>query len=482
MERGWLILYDDRMTKRYVGGIVMDGLGRILLVRRTPSDPQMGGLWSLPAGEVEPGEADDQALTREFSEVVGLNIRVHDLAASVSRPNWAVNMYDVSTDDKIEPRPNDPDIAEVAYFAVGDLPERTVLEARIGIIRCWLRRADSINAATYSRLIDGLFSSLFYSYLAPWLDRFSDFDFLPVVKRLIFGTPFRKFKSAVPFLLSDMSQEARALAVTSEISFALWTVLDDMCDERQARYGVPTIHEQIGRRETLSCLFGSVESLRRSLNEKFDSGYADAIAEALLLCAKGQIEHFNRRTYASVDEYLAVAADRTEFLGVTWDYSMRCLGEQGKGTALRQLHSKTARFGQLLNDYFDLREPAQLRDYKSHTYSSYAIILREKIEEQGNFDLLWDRQTRQDAVAGFHEALTKYDVQGDMSLRASAMLNSLLSYVQQLPFDAAERTMISGWLELSGFWLVHASAAEPDRASDMTKFVDHLDGLCGELQ
>jgi 8-oxo-dGTP diphosphatase len=67
-----------------VGAIVVDGDGRLLLVRR--GRPPGVGLWSLPGGRVEPGETDDEALRRELMEETGLEIAVGGLAGTVTRP------------------------------------------------------------------------------------------------------------------------------------------------------------------------------------------------------------------------------------------------------------------------------------------------------------------------------------------------------------------------------------------------------------
>lgn len=66
-----------------VGAIVLDGEGRLLLIRR--GTPPGKGLWSLPGGRVEPGESDAQALTRELAEETGLEITVGPLVGSVLR-------------------------------------------------------------------------------------------------------------------------------------------------------------------------------------------------------------------------------------------------------------------------------------------------------------------------------------------------------------------------------------------------------------
>lgn len=79
------------MRVNCVGAIIVDGDGRLLLIRRghAPSE----GLWSLPGGRVEPGESDAEALVREVREETGLVVRPGPLAGAVERGVYAINDY-----------------------------------------------------------------------------------------------------------------------------------------------------------------------------------------------------------------------------------------------------------------------------------------------------------------------------------------------------------------------------------------------------
>jgi 8-oxo-dGTP diphosphatase len=66
------------------GGIVFDGDGRLLVVRR--ARPPGQGLWSVPGGKCLPGEPPREACVREVAEETGLAIVVYRFAGRVQRP------------------------------------------------------------------------------------------------------------------------------------------------------------------------------------------------------------------------------------------------------------------------------------------------------------------------------------------------------------------------------------------------------------
>jgi 8-oxo-dGTP diphosphatase len=74
----------DLPAIRCVGALIHDPGGRLLLVLRG-NDPGRG-LWSVPGGKVEPGEADDVALRREVAEETELSVTVGELCGVVERP------------------------------------------------------------------------------------------------------------------------------------------------------------------------------------------------------------------------------------------------------------------------------------------------------------------------------------------------------------------------------------------------------------
>jgi ADP-ribose pyrophosphatase YjhB (NUDIX family) len=64
-------------------GAILDGEGRILLVRRSDD-----GLWCLPCGWVEPNESPEEAVIREVREEAGLDVKpTHLVGVFTRKPN-----------------------------------------------------------------------------------------------------------------------------------------------------------------------------------------------------------------------------------------------------------------------------------------------------------------------------------------------------------------------------------------------------------
>lgn len=83
----------DPRSIRCVGAVVHDAQGRLLLVRRA-NEPGRG-LWSLPGGRVEPGESDEQAVTRELAEETGMTVSVDRHVGTVTRSAPEGSAFDI---------------------------------------------------------------------------------------------------------------------------------------------------------------------------------------------------------------------------------------------------------------------------------------------------------------------------------------------------------------------------------------------------
>lgn len=117
-----------------VGVLIVRG-GRLLLVKR--KYPPYPGLWSMPAGFMEYGEAPEDCAVRETLEETGLRIRVGALVGVYSgcddpRTHAILIVYRASFSSG-RPIPGD-DASEVGWFPLKKLP-RLAFRAHLKAIR-----------------------------------------------------------------------------------------------------------------------------------------------------------------------------------------------------------------------------------------------------------------------------------------------------------------------------------------------------------
>ena len=125
---------------RVVAGALFDAAGRILIADR-PAGKHMAGRWEFPGGKIAPGEGDEQALQRELSEELGVEVLAarHFLTLTHGYPDrivelsmWIVEQY------RGEPRALDGQ--RLKWVAVERLLEEDILEADRPFIEALLAR------------------------------------------------------------------------------------------------------------------------------------------------------------------------------------------------------------------------------------------------------------------------------------------------------------------------------------------------------
>lgn len=107
--------------KLVAGCLVIDGDGRVLLIRRGIV-PQIGR-WTFPGGYVDLGETPDQAALRETLEEVRMNVRlgrVFGVYADPDRPEAAVVVY--LAEPGAEPPGLSLEATEARYFGHDEIP------------------------------------------------------------------------------------------------------------------------------------------------------------------------------------------------------------------------------------------------------------------------------------------------------------------------------------------------------------------------
>ena len=121
-----------------VGAIVVDGQGRLLMIKR--GHEPGAGLWSIPGGRIEPGESDAEAVIREMIEETGLTVEVGRLIGRVQRPGLNGTVIDIrdyaATVTGGTLRAGD-DAADARWVAPGELESLDITEGLIDALTDW---------------------------------------------------------------------------------------------------------------------------------------------------------------------------------------------------------------------------------------------------------------------------------------------------------------------------------------------------------
>lgn len=107
-----------------VGGLVLN-CDRVLLVRQSPGH-SLEGLWTIPWGQIDPGESPSEAVLREIAEEAGITARVSGLLGLQELPDPWLGMIGIlflcdHVDGEPVPDSRETDAAE--YFSLDRLHE-----------------------------------------------------------------------------------------------------------------------------------------------------------------------------------------------------------------------------------------------------------------------------------------------------------------------------------------------------------------------
>jgi 8-oxo-dGTP diphosphatase len=116
-----------RTRKLVVAALVVEE-GRVLLTRRRPDQP-MGGMWELPGGKVEPGEAPTAALARELVEELGVGATVGGIYEVVFHRYDDFDLLMLVYRCALDGAPRAVEVAEVAWVPPVELERYALLPA-----------------------------------------------------------------------------------------------------------------------------------------------------------------------------------------------------------------------------------------------------------------------------------------------------------------------------------------------------------------
>ena len=111
------------MTRLAASVVITDERGRVLLIHEDYGRHR----WGLPGGRHEPGESIEETAIREAKEETNLDVELGDLIgeyqimSAVGERQLDVSVF-IATIVAGALRPNEGEIAEVAWFDANDLP------------------------------------------------------------------------------------------------------------------------------------------------------------------------------------------------------------------------------------------------------------------------------------------------------------------------------------------------------------------------
>lgn len=124
---------------RYVGAIMLDEEGRLLLALR--GRPPGAGRWSLPGGPVQPDESDRAAVRRQVQQQTGLQVVVGPRVGRVAWPAADVtSWYDITAyrctviGGTLQPG---GDADQVQWVAASQLPAMPVSVGLVSTLKGW---------------------------------------------------------------------------------------------------------------------------------------------------------------------------------------------------------------------------------------------------------------------------------------------------------------------------------------------------------
>jgi hypothetical protein len=452
--------------QRVAGILTLDN--RILLVRKKTCDSTVRRLWFLPICEIDSHENGQEALLRALREMTDAQTDIHWAPPILEGSRTAPALYEGGLAD--QPRWHTDVRHEWSLFALDALPQEIHIDSLLGLVKYQLSRKEVVDPFG---LIDRVFASIFHSYLVPHLDRLRVTADADLYWYIVFSTPFRKFKSVVPFLLSKRSADKAHLFLIPELCFAMWTLLDDCHDETLQRYGVDSAVVTFGQRRSSIALFRALHTIAELLCESLSPSHTAAVLAGLYRSAEVLQLRDQNSFDADLDDYLRQSSDRTEFLRAAW---VGVLSEDGcDGTRQRILYDiqrRSAQIGQLINDYFDIGRGG-LRDFDRRVTSAVSILLGGLAapDDHALLGKLWS--ATEGGKEQYQHLLEKYDIAGVLRGKIRDGLVKMIQDIQERDLETDEKTVLIAWHQMS---FVHFYQ-EIDGVSELVSFVDSIERL-----
>lgn len=141
----------EELEDRAFGGLLLDGQGRLCLVR-----PVGRGLWALPKGHADPGESEEAAALREVREETGFTPELSEFFGSVAYTfplekkgrHFSVSKqvdYWIMTLASREDRGHDHEMEAAEFFPLEECPELLGYPNERELLRAGLARLREVS-------------------------------------------------------------------------------------------------------------------------------------------------------------------------------------------------------------------------------------------------------------------------------------------------------------------------------------------------
>ncbi|MGH9722674.1 MAG: class 1 isoprenoid biosynthesis enzyme [Bryobacteraceae bacterium] len=337
--------------------------------------------------------------------------------------------------------------------SASEIPEDTSLDALRAVLTSLSSQGNNLRVADVT---DQVFSALFYSHLWPVLTKtWPPAGAGACLVWTIRNIPFRKFKSAVPVLLTASHPRSIGPALAAELMFALFYLLDDLIDQRTHRYGKETALGASGPAQSATAIMVALTQIDEWLaSMQASDSVRRAVNEGARALADEQIKR--RGTGAlNLDDYAEHSIRRTRFLGDLWTIACEESGCDAEASLIQRIYGTCALAGQVKNDLRDIRtmeKEERFRDVRDGVRTSCVLRL---LEVAGKPEREWlsARLAAGGSVTIEDEAelsrlFSEHDIDAWASSQVRALSEQILATIDAADVCEAKRLVLSEWVAL----------------------------------
>ena len=430
--------------RKFVSGILLNEQSQILLITKNFSMLHIEEIWLLPTVEIKNNEDEELTLIREFNEEIGLDAQSCRFAIDIKRKKWSIKIFEVKVVQERMTQNLNKNNSSIQFYDVDHLPERMLLETKIGIIDFICK--NKLPFKFYPDITESLFSSIYYTYLHPYFEKFKDLKNYKELDYIIHCVPLKKWKSCLPFVLSECDSVIKFESILSEILFAICTLLDDVCDSRIEKYKKDTVIKMFGYKQNISSVYIAIIDAYFFLQRK-DEELSTIALSSLYNNAISQKNRFNNIDFHSLDEYCENSIRRSSFLGSIWVHSLNKANLNQESNLIKQIYPIFALLGQIMNDYYDIERNSIVEDLKENTISYHVLLLFREMRNknrEGEFFNCWSKKDQRK----YKTLIMEFNVKEEILLKAKQLANEAIVVIDNSSIDKTKKQFLKHYIDL----------------------------------